>query len=735
MSYIIKNTAALINTKLTDAARKKISQGRFDISYFQVGDSEVCYNCVNGLNLTDLNVLMPQDNGQNLAPAPEKNRMHIKYPLFLDSTSGATYGVPFDASYIDNVFNSAAPRGFYSGDSVSGFTLLTTSAYTINPNFYVDNTTLTSGTTFTLSGISINPSASGTVTPGMILTIFSSNSITPLSGAAPIYTYVVVSVTGESSTATTITIEVDRNLPNFTTLGYTGSSSVVFYPSGMTALYDSITPQPYWNIDAFNFESNCDISQTDVKVWNMNSPWTESPAGTLNTIYQDFNYYPSTGYTGTKEYLGYKSDDGQKDTDRVYYYNSFSEEITVKPSDQKAIAIVHYTNQAIDNYYGEKFAMQDYDPNNPGNTGQARNFKLSIPWLMWHKNPNGTIGEDFYTDPSGFTSLNLFEVHYIKSKKDIQFNTPGLRYYHLWDTHANTNGYPNRVGKVFPDMKLIVFDDDEIVATLNSKSNRSWTLPAPKVGLVTPNTFSGILGGVQGLLSGDSESLFLTYRLDSTGFTNSLHCNYYSRISGNDQSLLPGASDIIVRFGNEFPFLVSNITTTPSGFTANNFKLLAQKVPSGTTRPSVTQWREIDMFSQISATTLNGYLTIDSLTGVTYQITKDLYDNAPIYNLNDYISLPVLNQTGQTFNFGSDYFFFGNIQTDIQATIYVMNFLVNMGQTQFFDSSNPTWNNTVPPYITEVGLYNADKELMVISKIQSPQKRQGIQQYPIKLDF
>jgi hypothetical protein len=735
MSYIIKNTAALINTKLTDAARKKISQGKFDISYFQVGDSEVCYNCVNGLNLTDLNVLMPQDNGQNLAPAPEKNRMHIKYPLFLDSTSGATYGVPFDASYIDNVFNSAAPRGFYSGDSVSGFTLLTTSAYTINPNFYVDNSTLSSGTTLTLSGISLNPSVSGTVTPGMVLTIFSSNSITPLSGAAPIYTYVVVSVTGNSSTATTITIEVDRNLPNFTTLGYTGSSSVMFYPSGMTALYDSITPQPYWNIDAFNFESNCDISQTDVKVWNMNSPWTESPAGTLNTIYQDFNYYPSTGYTGTKEYLGYKSDDGQKDTDRVYYYNSFSEEITVKPSDQKAIAIVHYTNQAIDNYYGEKFAMQDYDPNNPGNTGQARNFKLSIPWLMWHKNPNGTIGEDFYIDPSGFTSLNLFEVHYIKSKKDIQFNTPGLRYYHLWDTHANTNGYPNRVGKVFPDMKLIVFDDDEIVATLNSKSNRSWTLPAPKVGLVTPNTFSGILGGVQGLLSGDSESLFLTYRLDSTGFTNSLHCNYYSRISGNDQSLLPGASDIIVRFGNEFPFLVSNITTTPSGFTANNFKLLAQKVPSGTTRPSVTQWREIDMFSQISATTLNGYLTMDSLTGVTYQITKDLYDNAPIYNLNDYISLPVLNQTGQTFNFGSDYFFFGNIQTDIQATIYVMNFLVNLGQTQFFDSSNPTWNNTVPPYITEVGLYNVDKELMVISKIQSPQKRQGIQQYPIKLDF
>ena len=108
--------------------------------------------------------------------------------------------------------------------------------------------------------------------------------------------------------------------------------------------------------------------------------------------------------------------------------------------------------------------MEDFDANNPGNTGQARNFKLSIPWLMWHKNPNATIGEEFFVDPSGFTSLNLFEPHYIESKKDIDFNAPGLRYYHLWDTHANSGGQPNRIGKVFPDYKMIIFDDDEIVS-------------------------------------------------------------------------------------------------------------------------------------------------------------------------------------------------------------------------------------------------------------------------------
>ena len=735
MSYIIKNTAALINTLVTDAGRKKISQGKFDISYFQVGDSEVCYNCVNNLDPVNLNVLMPQFNTQNLAPVPQKNRMEIKYPIYLDSTSGSTFGIPFDASYIDSVYNSAAPRGFFTGSTGTPVTYsaYTSSAYTINPNFVVQNTGITSGTVITISGTSINPSVSGTVTPGMFMTLFTNGSISPIQNSGPLFTYLVVGVTGNTATGGTITIQVDRQLPNLGTMGITGFSQTLFYPSGMTVLYDTVTPEPFWANDVINFETNCDVSQRNVNIWNMNIPWTESPAGLFSNAYEDYNYFKSTAYTGSKEYFGYNSNTGQEDTDSTFYYNSFSEKIILSPSDQKSIAIVHYTNQAIDNFYGEKFAQEEYDANNPGGTGQARNFKVSIPWLMWHKNSGATIGEEFYTDPSGFTSFNLFEPHYIESKKDPNFNEPGLRYYHLWDTHPNTNGYPNRVGKVFPDYKMIIFDDDEIVAALNYKSNRSWTLPAPKLGLVTPNTFSGVLGGTAGLITGNTEVLHLTYIFTNTAFTQSLHCNYYSTITGNDQSLLPGASDVLIRFGNEFPFL-QNTYTSPSGFTATGLKIIAQKVSTGTTRPVATSWKEINVTSQLSATTVGGRLTSSGLTNTTIQLTKSMYDTASTYNLSNYLNLVPLGSTGLTLNFGGEYFFFGNIQTDIQATIYVMNFLCNLGQTQFFDSSNPTWvgNN---PYVTEVGLYNADKELMVISKIQSPEKRQGIQQYPIKLDF
>jgi len=128
MSYINKTTDGLINTILTDAGRRRLSQGNFNVSYFQVGDSEVCYN-FNGENvINSFNVLRPQYNSQNLTPVPEFNKMNIKYPIFVDANSGSTYGIPYDASFVDDIFNSAAPRGFFTGS-----TLYTSSAYTVKP--------------------------------------------------------------------------------------------------------------------------------------------------------------------------------------------------------------------------------------------------------------------------------------------------------------------------------------------------------------------------------------------------------------------------------------------------------------------------------------------------------------------------------------------------------------------------------------------------------------------------
>ena len=64
-----------------------------------------------------------------------------------------------------------------------------------------------------------------------------------------------------------------------------------------------------------------------------------------------------------------------------------------------------------------------------------------------------------------------------------------------------------------------------------------------------------------------------------------------------------------------------------------------------------------------------------------------------------------------------------------------MKYLVTLGRNQFTDTSNPTWTSGTTSYVTEIGLYDLNKDLIVISKLQSPELRQGIQQFLIKFDF
>jgi hypothetical protein len=86
MAYIIKNTSGLINTRLTDVGRRYISQGNFNIAYFQIGDSEVTYDAVPtsaSYNITDNNILMPAFNAQNDTGTPRSNKQNIKYPYYV----------------------------------------------------------------------------------------------------------------------------------------------------------------------------------------------------------------------------------------------------------------------------------------------------------------------------------------------------------------------------------------------------------------------------------------------------------------------------------------------------------------------------------------------------------------------------------------------------------------------------------------------------------------------------
>jgi len=928
MAYIIKNTSGLVNTRVTDTGRKKLSQGNFKIAYFQIGDSEVSYDKLpTNYNYTNSFVLEPPFNTQNSAGVPESNRQSIKYPYYVDGSSGSTYGIPYMDSVVEPVYNRAPLRGFFTGNTTAStivWSALTNDQYVVSSNYVVDMSTLVgsnkveliySGCNYTnINKPSIGdiitiyydgfgeydcncvnlptptPSVTPTVTPTpsststpisetcIIMTeldellttedgdfliwgdcvdvvptpslsqtptqtptptptpsitpnydICASPTPTPTPTRTPcltptpsrlcpappppscvvsmnscyqILTYKIVDVCEN-------TITLDRNTPDFcgTVISHCYARTLI-YPPNMTSIYDSITPNPHWGEQVIDFESICDTDQFDVKIWNMNIPWTENPAGLIPTKYEGYEYFGSIDYVGSKEYFGYNSSSGQTffinntlsaETTDTFYYNSLGEIVNVKPEEQKAIAIIHYTNQTIDFFYGEKFALEPYDPSNPDDTtGQARNFKVHIPWLMWHKNPDCCFGQTFWVDPPGFEGKNLFQVRYVQTTKNDDMNNPGIRYYHLWDTNKNKNGLPNRIGKVFPDSKLIIIDDEEIIAAMSYKSNRNWTLPAPQLSLITPNTCGQSSLNADGVLTGHGETMYVTYRFtNKTCGTNSLHCNYYVKLVGNNNDCTPNVSqNVAIRFGKEFNCLdnivppsttttttyypstttttlmfnecfilsennssiltenlnylnycndiltttttylpITTTTTCPQtcditkGYFAESFQIICQKVITGQ-RPDPSKWKIIDYTSD-----LGNFVTQDSLTNNTFVITKDQYEKASYYNLGNYINLTKLGNDKPDLNFGDEYYFYGSFESDIMATIYEMKYKINLNFTEFQNTTNPTWTPGAKSYVTEIALLDEDKDILVMSKLQSPVLRQGIQQYVVKIDF
>jgi len=799
MAYIIKNTSGLINTRITDVGRRYLSQGNFNISFFQIGDSEVSYNAVPNYNQVNNNILMPAFNAHNDTGVPESNKQNIKYPYYLSGNNGTTYGIPYMDSQVQPVYNAAGSKGFFNlgdvcvqysitnnttsplkysytdcetkdtvdgtvsggsssnqfcsstypisptpqttvitfepcGDS-SDILIQTSSAYTITSNYWVDMSTLDGGNEINIE-LYMNTCSPTTGTPSVgdfITIVFDGDGECGSFGNNQFLTYKIQEVDDTILT-------LDRGTPNYSSLPHgTYYARIYIYPSGMTVLYDFITPEPFWQTDTLNFESPCDVSNREnTLIWNMNIPWSESPAGIFSSTYEDFTNYGSVTYLGTKEYLGYQNNSGQtfwssfnqiSATTDSFYYNSFDEKITVEPKDQKAIAIIHYTNQDIDHIYGEKFATIPFDPQNPtDNIGLARHFKLTIPNLMWHKSNDNTIGQVFWIDPPGY---DLCKPYYMKSSVNVDMNDPGMRYFHLWDTNPDDNSNLNRIGKVYPDQQIVVIDDDEVVAALSYKSNRNWTLPAPKVSLIPPNVCQ--TGSPQvGILTSDQQTMWITYRFDTnTGTTSSLHCNYYTKIVGPSTACTDSSQNVIVRFGEEFPFM----NTDPSeftGFTANSLRLIYQIV-EGNGRPNPSAWLEYDVTTQIIEDP-SGYITQENLSISSFIIDQSVVNSSTSYQLQNYLDIPLLGDNN-ILNFGDEYYFYGNIETDIVATIYEMKYLINLNNNQFTNTSNPTWTQGTPSYVSEIGLYNSQKELMVISKLQSPELRQGIQQYVVKLDF
>lgn len=380
---------------------------------------------------------------------------------------------------------------------------------------------------------------------------------------------------------------------------------------------------------------------------------------------------------------------------------------------------------------------------NPGGTGLQRSINVGFNLLNSGVTNNGVItlvndtrristmpninnynfiDNDFnnIAEPLGYYILptgNTTGYTGLTSNSDFS-----LRYNDLVDT---VDGY--NVGKVFPDLKVAMIEDKELNAALSYKSNRNWTLPTPSLTetIVDPCGTDTI-----GILSATTDQLWVSYMLgSSTGFTTALPCLNYSKItpSKNEQT------DIYISFPNGgFNFLSDYSRNT--GYTADRFYVLLKKTISGSTYDP-SGWAIYDMTSNVRNQNVGFPIVGSNLNSSKIRLSWSALTYGSQFNIINFMSG---NTASSSLQLGDEEFMYGNINTDIGATVYQTNLLCVIEENMFNRSVNPTFNvYSGTPYISEVGVYSDTKDLVGVAKLASPviKSRQNSTIYQINMDF
>ena len=436
--------------------------------------------------------------------------------------------------------------------------------------------------------------------------------------------------------------------------------------------------------------------------WTSNVVWEKNPIG--YTGITGYSGFTNSKYLGTKSFFGYSSSSGQTSNTGTTITNTIGNKVIISPEEQKAIAILHYSGGTDVNSF---FKYDDYistytGVTSPNTKTDKQYFSVTIPDLKYHR----STGTTFYMTTGSSKTI----VSNLNSRLTID-------YMDLVDSTGNT---ANVVGKIFQNHKLVVIDDEEIVASLDPASNRTHTLPAPFVSTLVTNN-----DPITALTTGTT--IWITYMLSGDTSSNTLPCNYHMKVAGSSNS-----EAITVQFsGNSFNYLNNGYTATKFYilYTLTNNQIIYNtdgSLKSNTSTPplSTAQWNKMDY----STSPINLGINLSGLTlGPTFTIYNTNYTGATQYT-SSITTFP--NTSGTTF---------GTVNLVRSSDIEEMNFDLNLPNGTFGDASlnasqNPTYTSGYP-YMTEVALLNNNKETLVMGKLASPIRRTGAQIVSVKIDF
>ena len=706
MSFLNSNNSEFLSARITRRGRQSIAEGNFNIKYFQIGDSEFDYNgkfsgftgaITGGTRAPHQRIFAPVDGDQ-----------HVKYPYLIDANETINFGNAAQQSYVDTLKNPMGPAGFvsqyvpYVASPCTGSTVECLSKK-------IDLSVIGGGRILSVTG------ATDFSECQYITLVFKADFVGSEYTISGNTQSLIYKITGTSANE----IYLDRNMPNFS--GQTGTARVVCNKCKLEY------PQETEVADVCSPVAPDNLAQHDP--WQLELVWTDEPAG-LDTLSDDeyISGYTGSQFASLKEYLGYTSNTGQTFTNTTggtisnptSYTNTFGEKVEVKPANQRAIAVIQLSELGdIVNDPERFFKYDDYIAygtiDNQTLYGEqisdAEYFEVYIPFLLYHRNTGSTIGAVFTMGTTDY---------YVSSAVNNKPNTNNLKFRFLVDQQGVN------VGKVFVDKKIIVFDDQELVAALEYKTNRKWTLPAPRFSTV-PVDLPTFYDLDPVILSG--ETAWVTYMFQNTSTTGitGMHCNYYGEITGSTNS------NIGFKFNTgEFKFLSNSSQFT--GFTANKFYALVQ-VPQPGEKPSPNDWTLIDLTSQISGHTVGNLINKTNMCGYQFVVTGDMITAGTPYNIESFLgSLPDKTQTTSP-QFGDPQPFPGSIKLTRATDVQVLNFMVNLPSSQFITTQNPTYVTGQQKRITEVALLNDNKEPLVMAKTPKPIQRIGNQVFSVRLDF
>ena len=763
MSFLSRKNSEFLSARLTQKGRKSIAQGDFQIKFFQVGDSEFDYT--SPFNLMD----GVQTNPNQVVLSPFDKDSQVKYPYLLDSgDNSTTYGVPIMDSITETIRNGMGPAGFvsehldYDSTNCSGTTIecpsvrLPLSGMTGNSITFIETLEYTSCTGSTVDNNNILNTH--TFNDNEFITVvfdnefLSEEQVVTGNSTSLIYRVTnIVTVTGTTNTPTcnlvtgSTTLTLDRSLPNFTTIsGYAQivkNKCKIEHPlSGETS-------------------TACVSNQVDPSdqhdPWTLNVVWKEKPIGSdVDGTDENITGYTSSKHISTMEYLGYGSSSGQTTGyTGTTYSNSYGETITVEPEEQKCIAIIHYSE--LGHIYDDPDRFFKYDDYIGSSTTEGvlvdeelvtdvDFFNIYIPFVYYENSTGTTMGVQFVMDSSEGGEKTI-DSSVAGTPGDLR--TRFIRYRDLLDEI----GKP--VGRVFMDKKIIVFHDQEVVAMLDYRSNRRYTLPTPKVYHVpsdsTPanSVFSGTT----------SQTFWVTYMLEYTGDgqLNSLPCNNFTKVQVNvvdGECEITYPANISIKWGGaddhpntvgSFQHMKTTFSGATNGYISNKLWVLVQETTDETDLlPDPSQWSKIDVTSRIPNHTVGNLIDPEDLRDVSFVITGSDISGADLFDLEDYLeNTPTDSEyLGDGTNpsslpqFGDEQPFPGHVKLVRCSDIEEMRFLVNLPHSQWTTTQNPTYSSGTK-YVTEVALLNQNKETLITAKTSTPVKRVGTQVISVKIDF